>query len=153
MFFDMNQVWERYIFCELKRHAAQKGIRVDRQVRASFWEGRTIRPDIVVHLDRDTRVVIDTKWKDPERQEPSSGDLNQMFTYNHQVRAVHSLLLYPDIHGTSGRGARFKHDSGFADHGCSFDFARIWTSAEGKVALNAGVGADVLGMVERLICP
>jgi 5-methylcytosine-specific restriction enzyme subunit McrC len=148
MFFDMNKVWERYIFCELRRHAAQLGVRVDRQVSASFWAGRTVRPDIVVYLDGGRQVVIDTKWKELQRPEPADGDLYQMFIYNHQVKAVHSILLYPDIHGLEGKGARFKAPEGLANHGCSVDFARAWREHEGTIVLNREVGREVWGMVE-----
>jgi 5-methylcytosine-specific restriction enzyme subunit McrC len=146
MFFDMNRVWERYIFCELRRYAQSCGITVDRQVIESFWEGRTVRPDIVVHLDAERRVVIDTKWKELTRPEPSDSDLRQMFTYNHQIAAGHSILLYPDIHGLEGRGDRFKTRAGFADHGCSFNFARIWKHENGKLMLNSDIGREVLAM-------
>jgi 5-methylcytosine-specific restriction endonuclease McrBC regulatory subunit McrC len=151
MFFDMNKVWERYIFCELRRHAAQLGVRVDRQVSASFWAGRTVRPDIVVYLDGGRQVVIDTKWKELQRPEPADGDLYQMFIYNHQVKAVHSILLYPDIHGLEGKGARFKAPEGLADHGCSVDFARVWREQEGAIVLNREVGRAVWGMVRQVI--
>ena len=151
MFFDMNQVWERYIFCELKRHAAQKGIRVDRQVRASFWAGRSVRPDIVVYLKDERHVVIDTKWKELQRPEPSQSDVAQMFIYNHQIQAVHSILLYPDIHGLEGQGAPFQGPQGLANHGCSFEFARIWREQEGRLVLNHGVGADVWEMAHKVI--
>jgi 5-methylcytosine-specific restriction enzyme subunit McrC len=148
MFFDMNRVWERYIFCELKRFAETRGIAVDRQVIESFWEGRTVRPDIVVYLNDRTRVVIDTKWKELTRPDPSDSDLRQMFTYNHQIQASHSILLYPDIHGLTGRGGKFKSSSGQATHGCSFNFARIWKHADGHLALNSEIGREVFAMVE-----
>jgi 5-methylcytosine-specific restriction enzyme subunit McrC len=151
MFFDMNQVWERYIFCELRRHAAQLGVRVDRQVTASFWAGRTVRPDIVVYLEGGRQVVIDTKWKELQRPEPADGDLYQMFIYNHQVQAVHSILLYPDIHGLEGKGEPFKAPHGLANHGCSVDFVRVWREHEGAIVLNREVGRQVWGMVERSI--
>jgi 5-methylcytosine-specific restriction enzyme subunit McrC len=151
MFFDMNQVWERYIFCELRRHAAQLGVRVDRQVSASFWASKTVRPDIVVYLEGGRQVVIDTKWKELQRPEPSSEDLNQMFIYNHQIQALHSILLYPDIHGLQGKGAPFKAPQGLAQHSCSVDFARVWREQDGAIALNREVGREVWGMVGQVI--
>ncbi len=150
MFFDMNKVWERYIFCELRRHAAQLGVRVDRQVSASFWSGRTVRLDIVVYLEGGRQVVIDTKWKELQRPEPSNEDLNQMFIYNHQIQALHSILLYPDIHGLQGKGAPFKAPHGLAHHSCSVDFARVWREHEGAIVLNREVGREVWGMVREV---
>lgn len=146
MFFDMNQVWERFIFCELRRHAAKSGIKVDRQVSAAFWEGRRLRPDIVVHLEGGRRVVVDTKWKELRSPDPSDVDLRQMFAYNHQIKAVHSILLYPDIHGVEGKRANF----GDSAHGCSAEFARIWQEREGRVALNRNVGEEVMEMAARV---
>jgi 5-methylcytosine-specific restriction enzyme subunit McrC len=151
MFFDMNQVWERYIFCELRRHAARLGVRVDRQVSASFWASKTVRPDIVVYLEGGRQVVIDTKWKELQRPEPSNEDLNQMFIYNHQIQAVHSILLYPDIHGLEGKGAPFRAPHGLAHHSCSVDFARVWREHEGAIVLNREVGREVWGMVRQVI--
>jgi 5-methylcytosine-specific restriction enzyme subunit McrC len=154
MFFDMNRVWERYIFCELKRYAAPKGVKVDRQVSKLFWAGRSVRPDIVVYLEGGRQVVIDTKWKELKSPDPSIEDLNQMFIYNHQVQAAHSILLYPDIHGLEGRGHKFKAPEGLTqhqvtDHGCSVDFARIWREQSGTIVLNRNIGQEVWGMVER----
>ena len=151
MLFDMNRVWERYIFCELRWHAAEKGVRVDRQVSASFWGGRSVRPDIVVYLGNGKQVVIDTKWKVLDRPDPSDHDLYQMFIYNKQVEALHSILLYPDVYGLEGRGFQFEAPQGLSDHGCSVDFARIWRMHEGKISLNHDVGAEVWRMVQKVL--
>ena len=151
MFFDMNLVWERYIFAELRRHAATRGITVDRQVVAPLWEGRTVRPDIVVYLSPTERIVIDTKWKELKHPHPSDHDLRQMFTYNHQIDAIHSILLYPDIHGLQAKGGEFISPAGQRTHGCTVDFARIWSITNSTVALNHLIGAEVLGMVERVV--
>lgn len=155
MFFDMNRVWERYIFRELKRHAAQRGVRVDPQVSKFFWAGRSIKPDIIVNLQDGRQIVIDTKWKELKSPDPSIEDLNQMFAYNHQVQAVHSILLYPDIHGLQGRSRNFVAPASpthheLTDHGCSVDFARIWRrDPTGSIVLNTHIGEEVWGMVER----
>tara|TARA_B110000046_G_scaffold154203_1_gene164035 strand:- start:57 stop:497 length:441 start_codon:yes stop_codon:yes gene_type:complete len=75
-------------------------IQVSFQNKQKFWEGRTIRPDLVItkKLDGESDTyVIDTKWKvlDVKNPKPSDDDLKQMYAYNLYWNANKSMLLYP----------------------------------------------------------
>ena len=41
---------------------------------------------------------MDTKWKVPARDQPSSGDLRQLFAYIRTFGAERGMLLYPRAH-------------------------------------------------------
>ena len=95
LMFDMNVLWEEYVYGVLKRELRQEW-EVHGQKRKRFWEKKVIKPDIVLrHRESGLVYVIDTKWKLPDRNKPSDNDLKQMFAYNHYWKCTHSLLLYP----------------------------------------------------------
>lgn len=147
LMFDMNQIWERYVLNEVRRAAPAEEITVDSQVRRSFWGNNSIRPDIVIkHADE--RYVIDTKWKALSKPDPSAGDLQQMFAYNHVIDSVHSVLLYPDIFGLEQRTGEFKHtlmrDGKQIQHRCSVAFVKPWIKEGAAYSLNKKLGAEVL---------
>jgi 5-methylcytosine-specific restriction enzyme subunit McrC len=111
LLFDMNTLFEKFIYRMLKRQEAafsSQGLKVTAQTRRLFWEHKTIRPDILVSFYKEgspVRIVIDTKWKVVRETAPSDEDLRQMFTYNIQFGADHSLLVYPYA-GQSNLGKR-----------------------------------------------
>ena len=80
LLFDMNALWEEYIFRVLQKHTPD-GVSVSFQNSHRFWENKRIRPDIVIKT-QDESFVIDTKWKIIEFNNPSDDDLKQMFVYN-----------------------------------------------------------------------
>jgi 5-methylcytosine-specific restriction enzyme subunit McrC len=96
--FDMNVLWQDYIFNRLLGAGGQ-GIQVKRTFQ-HFWQKpdggtpRKIKPDIVIQWDNHT-VVIDTKWKLPKNYSPADADLKQIFVYNLYWEAVHGVLLFP----------------------------------------------------------
>jgi len=93
LLFDMNALWEEYIFRILQKHKTNE-IEVSFQNSDKFWENKRIRPDIVLKT-KDETFVIDTKWKIIEANNPSDDDLKQMFVYNLHWKAEKTLLLYP----------------------------------------------------------
>lgn len=95
LLFDMNALWEEYIFRILQKHKTDE-IEVSFQNSDKFWESKRIRPDIVLKT-KDETFVIDTKWKIIEANNPSDDDLKQMFVYNLHWEAEKTLLLYPKI--------------------------------------------------------
>lgn len=95
LLFDMNALWEEYIFRILQKHKTDE-IQVSFQNSDKFWENKRIRPDIVLKT-KDETFVIDTKWKIIEANNPSDDDLKQMFVYNLHWEAEKTLLLYPKI--------------------------------------------------------
>jgi len=94
LLFDMNVLWEEYIYRIVSKHKPQ-GHTVSFQNKQKFWEHKLIKPDIV--YTGDETFVIDTKWKIIDNRHPSDNDLKQMFTYNIHWNAKKSILLYPKI--------------------------------------------------------
>ena len=101
LMFDMNMLWEGFVFKSLRKQLGGKGdYSIRPQVRHEFWEsGRLrseIRPDIVIQ-SRDNSVtwIWDTKWKIPIDSKPSSGDLQQMFSYAGILNSERVALVYP----------------------------------------------------------
>lgn len=100
--FDMNELWEEYIFRQLSRYKPNN-FQIRPQNSKTFWKlddsnmYKMIRPDIVVfNKDTDEIVILDTKWKIPENNIPSDSDLKQMFVYNEYWRGKQAFLVYPN---------------------------------------------------------
>jgi 5-methylcytosine-specific restriction enzyme subunit McrC len=105
--FDMNVLWEEYIYRQLMR-ARSSNWQIKAQNFRRFWhlkdscKYKTIRPDIIVQ-DRITgkTLVLDTKWKLPENNIPADVDLKQMFVYNEYWQGYNAMLVYPHAVYTS----------------------------------------------------
>ena len=126
LMFDMNTLWEEYIFRLLKREL-RRDWEVHGQKRKRFWEKKVIKPDIVLCNRESGEVyVIDTKWKLPEKNKPSDSDLKQMFAYNHYWKCTHSLLLYPSDSTESGMKGGYSEkvliNKTEKDHYCSMGY-------------------------------
>ena len=99
--FDMNALFERFIFVHLRRAQplyASRRLRITGQASRRFWSSKTIRPDIVADFHGFTptdRVILDTKWKVPKDGQPADDDLKQMYAYNVHFGALRSVLVYP----------------------------------------------------------
>lgn len=97
--FDMNTLWEEFIFRRLQK-AAGADIKVSRQNKKDFWHHgdfsyyKKIKPDIVVEINNST-YILDTKWKVLDKPVPSDDDLKQLFVYNLLWNAQQSFLVYP----------------------------------------------------------
>ena len=96
LLFDMNSLWEEYVLVCLKKAAedSQSGIMVHGQKSKTFWNGITIRPDIVIEKGTET-YIIDTKWKNIKANKPSTDDLRQIYVYNEYWKSNKAMLLYP----------------------------------------------------------
>lgn len=98
LLFDMNALFEAYV-----EHALRgvPGVRVRAQHPARFWlpsAGPTswVRPDLLVFVDGDPApMVLDTKWKIPDRGRPADDDLRQVFAYLHTFGGREAALVYP----------------------------------------------------------
>lgn len=114
--FDMNRLFESYVATLLKR---VPGLSVSTQRRIPFWlptRGRKqhLVPDILAMTGEDRiPVVIDTKWKVPDRDGPSGQDLRQLFAYVKMTHARRGILLYPRAHAGQKAiaGAFVGHDA------------------------------------------
>lgn len=109
LLFDMNVLWEEYIFRILQKHKTNE-MEVSFQNSDKFWENKRIRPDIVLKINNET-FVIDTKWKIIEANNPSDDDLKQMFTYNLHWNAEKTLLLYPKTNQIDSEFGTFHFDN------------------------------------------
>ncbi|MBS1781602.1 MAG: restriction endonuclease [Bacteroidetes bacterium] len=109
LLFDMNVLWEEYIFRILQKHKTDE-VEVSFQNSDKFWENKRIRPDIVLITQEET-FVIDTKWKIVEANNPSDDDLKQMFVYNLHWHAEKALLLYPKTNQIDSSFGTFHFDN------------------------------------------
>lgn len=109
LLFDMNALWEEYIFRILQKHKTDE-MEVSFQNSDKFWENKRIRPDIVLKT-KDDIFVIDTKWKIIEANNPSDDDLKQMFVYNLHWKAEKTLLLYPKTNQMDSEFGTFHYDN------------------------------------------
>ena len=101
LLFDMNELWEEYIYRHLSM-AAGDVWEVSYQQQRHFWTSselevtKIIKPDIVMkHRESGKKVIVDTKWKMPDDDVPADADLKQMFAYNEYWKSEIAVLLYP----------------------------------------------------------
>jgi len=136
--FDMNELFERYVFAELNRakgEFAESRLRIHGQCSQVFWHcagmRKTIRPDITAEFTADgsaRKLILDTKWKMPSDARPSDADLKQMYVYNLQFGASKSYLVYPqaaahdDVFGRFAAGSVEKEAPA---HGCGMWFVDL----------------------------
>ena len=124
LLFNMNQLWEDYIYRILYKHT-DDSFEVLPQQREDFWEAKIIKPDIVLKKDKKT-YIIDTKWKVVDNNEPSDNDLKQMFAYNLLWKAEKSLLLYPKIDQTDSAFGKYQYvDYEKTSNVCKLGFVSI----------------------------
>lgn len=101
--FDMNDLWEEYIYRQLIRYKPIYWI-IKRTSTKPFWAlngmstPKSIIPDILImdKHNQEKSLIVDTKWKLPDNNIPGDADLKQMFTYNEYWGNKHSVLFYPD---------------------------------------------------------
>lgn len=148
--FDMNLLWELFIYRTLKRGEEKGGYRVSAQDWDYFWNTRRIRPDLVLEMDHGECIVIDTKWKLVEDLSPSDPDLKQMYAYNMYWQTRRSVLLYPGMETQGGEWGQFHHGQPMAaepGNMCKVATCRIWESQEGSIALKDNLAAEILGLI------
>ena len=100
LMFDMNKLWEKFVYKSLKKYLGNDGYEINEQVSKLFWEceskSKTIKPDIVIKKDKEF-WVLDTKWKilDDNAENISDSDLKQVFVYSLYFDAPKVALVYP----------------------------------------------------------
>lgn len=136
--FDMNLLYEDYIFRKLKAYQliSDNRIVVKGQNRVAFWETRGLRADIIVETANEKCIVIDTKWKVLRDDKPSDADLKQMFVYNLHYNADLSILLYPKTTLSSAEKKPFRKDE-FNNLNCQVAFIDLFDGNE-KLIKNLG---------------
>lgn len=101
LMFDMNMLWEKFVFISLKRNK-QDNVSIIAQSTRNFWKpdngySSRLKPDIVINPDTEQCIVLDTKWKNLNGINPSPEDLRQMFAYMKYYNAKKVALVYPGI--------------------------------------------------------
>ncbi len=140
--FDMNELFEEYVFRMLKRETKTKPrVLVKRQQRRRFWEYKLVKPDIIIESDNKT-IVIDTKWKVLREAKPSDADLKQMYVYHHYWGAEYTLLLYPNVYDLNRKSGVF-HRPSDKEFQCQLGFVDILKDN----VLNAGIGYEIFELV------
>lgn len=140
LLFDMNNLWEEYILAKLKQ--SDKIANVYGQQSKSFWNGISIRPDIVIEYEGD-KFIIDTKWKNISSDKPSTHDLRQMYVYNDYWKSNKAMLLYPSNENFfNGFIAFEENDSKNNQHKCGLGKISIFNT-DGKT-LKESIGDDII---------
>ncbi|MFZ2899865.1 MAG: restriction endonuclease [Saprospiraceae bacterium] len=98
LMFDMNLLWEQFIYATL-RGLRTEGVSINAQFPRKFWKpdhGKSImiRPDIWIQKDAGN-IILDTKWKNLNGNNPSADDLRQMYVYHDYFGAKKVALVYP----------------------------------------------------------
>lgn len=144
--FDMNKLWEEFVYRRLKKEELQVNISVLRQQSKDFWQpesllSKKIRPDIILK-EFDKTIVIDTKWKSYNLT-PADDDLKQMFVYNLYWKCDRSVLLYPASISNSSFGSYHHHDEcADPERQCAIETVSVLN--ESQNGLNKSFGKNVL---------
>lgn len=147
LLFDMNVLWEEYIFRILQKHKTDE-MEVSFQNSDKFWENKRIRPDIVLKTNNET-FVIDTKWKIIEANNPSDDDLKQMFTYNLHWNAEKTLLLYPKTNQIDSNFGTFHFDN--LGKKCKLGFIDITNESERSIQNSRFIVNEILKKLESYL--
>ena len=159
LLFDMNLLFEKFIYRMLKAEEANfitHKLQISRQSSQIFWGDKTIRPDIVItyHIGNGAsrnKIIVDTKWKIVDYDNPSDIDLKQMYAYNLQFNAGHSVLLYPFINQANA-GLR-EYSIGMRNfefrHSCEMYFIDLFEENKISMSFSSGfikylVGTEVV---------
>ena len=99
LMFNMNQLWEKFVFLTLKKCLSQEFYVID-QKPVKFWKpyhGNTssLKPDILIETKSGDKFVLDTKWKNQNGASPTSGDIRQMYAYLQYTDSRKAALVYP----------------------------------------------------------
>lgn len=100
LLFDMNRLWEEFVFQVLRNYGGLERVSVRSQESKKFWKSNLLRPDLVIECADDEcankgkTFIIDTKWKVAHGR-PTNDDLRQMFVYMQHWESQQALLLYP----------------------------------------------------------
>ena len=147
--FDMNALFEKVVYRILKKYEdkyAESSLALYAQNSKEFWNGKTIRPDILGEYkpsgnEPKLQFIIDTKWKIPQDGYPDDGDLKQMFAYNIHFGAKQSVLLYPKMEGSREVSSPYRESEAvkkeFNNHTCSTFFINLFDE-DGRIHKNAG---------------
>lgn len=146
--FDMNLLWENYMYYVLRKAGAKMGIEVYGQQKKLFWHHEDdwdlqLKPDLVLEKDK-RKVVIDTKWKYDSKI--SIQDVRQMYAYGDYFEANENYLMYPDkldnlkLSTHTGNFYETNNKSNFTNKTCSLMYVDILDGNK----LNREIGEEIL---------
>lgn len=101
LLFDMNLLFESYVYHHLKKYGDFKSIRAqDKTHHLAYLDGIKkfqLKPDIVINGGK---IIADTKWKllseDKTHQGISQADMYQLYAYGTKYHSCESMyLIYP----------------------------------------------------------
>jgi len=127
LMFNVNRLWEIFLERTLQRVLPEQ-FTVSGQRSTEYWSSdehspATLRPDITIMRGNTSFAVLDAKWKVPTNDRPSSGDLQQLYTYAHHLGAGRVGLLYP--------GARPQVQGEFMENRAGLPEGRKWVDEVG----------------------
>lgn len=98
LMFDMNLLWEQFIFITLKRNLTSH--KTVAQPTKKFWKlsdgaNTKMKADILITNTENQSIVLDTKWKNLGDYNPTPDDLRQMYVYHRYYGAINTALVYP----------------------------------------------------------
>lgn len=149
LLFDMNNLWEEYVLVRLQQACQDTSIEVYGQRSKDFWNGITIRPDIVLEKknkgEKNQILIIDTKWKNIDQSAPSTHDLRQMYVYNDYWKSEKSLLLYPSKTSNFNNFVNFEKINDTEHHQCSLGKISIFNEEQ---KLDTEIGNTILELLK-----
>lgn len=146
LMFDMNILWEEYVFQTLRRDKAIRAQwNVNGQSSKSFWENKKVRPDIFLESKTGgSSFIIDTKWKVIDSTHPADDDLKQMYVYNHYWDSYQSLLLYPRTRNQTDTKGSYRLPFNENKHGCTVGFVNVISNLK----LNPNLSKEILDKLD-----
>ncbi|MEM3091783.1 MAG: restriction endonuclease [Candidatus Pacearchaeota archaeon] len=106
LMFDMNSLWERFIYVSLKKFKDNETY-VEAQKVKNFWKSVSnkvnIKADLII-TKGSNKYVLDTKWKLIKDFRPSPDDLHQMYVYCEYYGSKLAALVYPSVETNEFRG-------------------------------------------------
>ncbi|WP_179374347.1 McrC family protein [Winogradskyella wichelsiae] len=154
LLFNMNDLWETYVLKQIVKACEGTGIEVSGQESKSFWGSNSLKPDIVLRQGTKT-LIIDTKWKRPQKKSASVSDLRQMYTYCRFWDAEKAMLLYPGDDAenkfksylTDDYSSHIKEGPKEMEHQCKMGFVSVLND---NGDLDKRMGAKIIRLLELI---
>jgi len=119
LLFDMNLLFESYVFQYLKRYGRFENITAqDGGRHLAYLNGESgkfrLKPDIVINKGTSKVIIADTKWKilseEKSHQGVSQSDMYQLFAYGTKYKKCKTLfLIYPKDEIAQGQGNYYEY--------------------------------------------